>query len=253
MAENPLLPDAELRALLALTKRCATLDAAAARKASKAPGASLKVPPTREAMLAATMLQLQPGDLLVGDPNDTTAAALAPAPLKPAAAGASTLPAGTKNSSRLMLATAMAAALKAGGTDRLVLGSVRAGTPQPEWAGALAWAQERLLPLILLCADPGGSSAFRGSPRQKPGAFEWGAVERSAAQLQMPILCVDGEDAVAVYRVMQESVLRARAGGGPAVLWAMLPSARELKAGRPRGAKPLGRLERYLRARRIAF
>ena len=249
MAENPLLPDAELRALLALTKRCVALDTAAARRASKTPAAL----PTREALLAATTLQLQPGDLLVAEPTDATAAAMTPAPPKSAAPVVPLLPTLGRGSSRLMFATAMAAALRAAGTDRLVLVHVRAGTPQPEWAAALAWAQQRLLPLILLCADPSGPATFRRGTPKPPKAFAWTAVQRSAAKLALPILSVDGEDAVAVYRAMQESVLRARAGGGPAVIWAMLPSTRELQAGRARGAKPLSRLERYLRARRISF
>jgi pyruvate dehydrogenase E1 component alpha subunit len=71
-------------------------------------------------------------------------------------------------------------------------------------------------------------------------------MQRLAKKLHLPVFAVDGEDAVAVYRVMQESVLRARAGGGPAVFWAVLSPQRP-----SRSDLPLARLRSYLAARRI--
>ena len=66
------------------------------------------------------------------------------------------------------------------------------------------------------------------------------------------MLTVDGEDAVAVYRTAQEGILRARVGGGPAVLWAALATVAEAKA-RPASQRPVARLTRYMRARKIAL
>jgi TPP-dependent pyruvate/acetoin dehydrogenase alpha subunit len=68
---------------------------------------------------------------------------------------------------------------------------------------------------------------------------------------------VDGEDAVGVYRVMQESALRARLGGGPAVIWAFmnpgLNSSPSRTADQPRAKQPIARLRSYLAARQITL
>lgn len=253
MAENPLLPNEELRSLLALTKHCAKLEA----KGSRTPGSrrrssSFTALPSREALLAATTLQLKPGDLLLPEAHDTAAASLAPHPAdsdEPASLLPVTL---GRDHSRPMLAAAMAAALRMSGRDGLVLNYLRADAALLGWAEAYEWAQGGLLPLITVIADTRGSRAFRPSTREVRDGLTWEAVERVARRLKLPVLCVDGEDAVAVYRVMQESVIRARAGGGPAILWAMLPAARELAAPRSSSAKPVARLTRYLRTRKIS-
>jgi len=84
--------------------------------------------------------------------------------------------------------------------------------------------------------------------RERIEALTWAAMVPFAKKLRLPILAVDGEDAVAVYRVMQESVIRARYGGGPAVLWTVTtPPGTALT----RGRQPLARLERYLAVRKI--
>ncbi len=254
MPENPLLPDAELRALLALTKRCASLDASALRLAAPSRGRRGRFAPlaSREALLAGTTQQLQPGDLLVGEQGDTTVAALASSPVPKQPTDTPLLPALMGNPSRLLLAAAMAAALQATKTDRVVLAFLRAGAPASAWIPALTWAQEHRLPLVLVCADPSGTKVFRSVASPVADAFSWSEVNRIAGRLQLPILCTDGEDAVAVYRVAQESLLRARTGGGPALLWAMLPTAKDLLA-RGRNLKPVHRLTRYLRARDISL
>lgn len=245
MAENPLLPNAELRALLDLTKRCLALDATAARRSRRPPAPAPL--PGREALLAGTALQLKPGDILIGERADSTTAALAAQIQSSGRPAQSPLPETGTQSPRLLLAAAMAAALRHAGTDRLVLAYTREHASEPHWTSALAWAQQRQLPLILACADPRGEHAFRAATRAAKDAFSWDKVTTTARRLRVPVLTVDGGDAVAVYRTMQESILRARAADGPAILWAMLPP--------PTGqaAKPLGRLQQYLRTRRIAF
>ena len=260
MAENPLLPNDQLRALLALTKECARLDVAAARSsvrvtASKQRGGRTAVWPSREALIAGTMLHLQPGDALLPDPSDTVALRLAPKSTtgepSHAALPASLDKALGGKAPRLLLGAAMAAAVRAAGTDRLVMVHLDPGCAEPDWSAALRWAQESLLPLIIVFGDRRGSGAFRAAQREVKGMPSWNAVQQAAARSQLPVLSVDGEDAVAVYRVTQESVLRARSGAGPALLWAMLPSPREVASDRPAAAKPVARLQRYLRARRI--
>jgi TPP-dependent pyruvate/acetoin dehydrogenase alpha subunit len=257
LAENPLLPHAELRALLALTQRARKLETAAARHSSRSSRTRFAAPGSREALLAAVALQVKPGDVLLSEPGDTTPAALTrPAAEVARAPSPALLPELRTQASRFLLATAVAAGLKAARTERMLALLTRNGAVEPGWQEALAWAQDRQLPLVLVCADPRGAAAFSPATRagkRSPAALDWTAVHTVTTRLQIPILTVDGEDAVAVYRAMQESILRARSGGGPALLWTMLPSPRELQGRRAPSAEPLARLRQYLRARKISF
>lgn len=251
MAENPLLPNAELRALRSWTKRATALET----KRSQTPSKELtgSAYSSRAALLAGTLLQLCPGDLLVPEPGDNSAAALLH-PQKGSTAGplVSVLQAPSPQA-QLLLGAGLAAALKRSGADRLVLACTHPGLPDTSWAEALTWAHTEELPLVLAVADPSGQDAFRSKPSSEPGTLAWTSIQKLASKLKLPVLSVDGEDAVAVYRVMQESVLRARSGGGPAVLWAMLPTPKQLSSARPASALPLGRLEHYLRSRKVSF
>ena len=252
MPENPLLPHAELRALLAQIKRCTALEAALTRKAE---GQKLRRTAIchsgREAVLAATSLQLGPGDLLVAAPGDLLANELAPASLGTAEPRTTLVPDEyNKGVSRLLLAAAMAAAVKEARTDRIVLAFTKSGTPDSSWQSALVWSQQRLLPLLLVCTDTSGPSVFTQEAQPSPTRLQWGAVARLAAKQKLPILTVDGEDAVAMYRTAQEAILRARSGGGPAILWAALPSSVDL-GNRSRALRPVNRLAQYLRTRKI--
>ena len=284
MPENPLLPDTELRALLALTKRVLALEVAAAPKVSSARkavakaqkpsprgaaeipdgatrGATRGIVPThlvaREAALAATTMQLRAGDLLVPEATDSTVLALSP---KPASGDFQTsshrlhlLPAKfTKGTSRLLLATALASGLRSLQAEGVVLAFTRPGRAEPGWLQALAWAQAELLPFLLVCLDPSGPTAFTSRRPPAAGHLDWSGVTRAATHLKLPVLTLDGEDAVAMYRAAQEALLRARAGGGPAVLWASLSPAAE-RGARPPAQRPLLRLTQYMRARKIAL
>ena len=252
MPENPLLPHAELRALLARTKRCAILESAVAPKAGVRPARGITARHTgREAVLAATTLQLGTGDLWITEPGDLIAAELSPAdPAK--ALQTAILPSEfSKGTSRLLLATAMAAALKEAGTDRVALVLFQTRAADPAWQAALTWSQERLLPLLLVCTDASGPMAFTKTRQSSPTLFQWSNVSLLAGKQKLPVLTVDGEDAVAMYRTAQEAILRARSGGGPAVLWAALPTPAVLTA-RSRTQRPVNRLAQYLRTRGIS-
>lgn len=252
MPENPLLPNAELTALLALTKRCITLEKVSAPKLNAGRSRKTAVHHAgREAVLAAAALQLGPGDLLIAEPWDLTPAELIPKTPGKTISQPSLLPSGqTKGASRLLLAAAMASALRGAGTDRIALVLLQAGSSDSAWQAALIWAQESLLPLLIVCTDADGSNILRGNGKAFPGHFDWSNVSKLAIKQKLPVLTVDGEDAVAMYRTAQEAILRARTGGGPAVLWAALPTAAEL-AGRSPQLRPITRLAQYLRKRGI--
>lgn len=238
MSENPLLPHRQLRDLHALMVRSRALE----RKHSSRPS-------TREALLAATLIQLLPGDLLSSSNGDAVVEALAPEGKHHQPQGS--LVGGSSAQTRLPLCAAAARGLQAAGGNGVLLAYARAGVPEPGWMDALEWAQESQLPLVLACSD--ATNGASSSPRKSAeAAIDFSTMSHFAKRHKLPILTVDGEDAVAVYRVMQESVLRARQGGGPSVLWAVMTPPRSIAA-MPASCQPSARLRSYLRARKISL
>ncbi len=245
MSENPLLPHRKLKELHTLMLRCRELEQKQRARAVRSAGGRA-VPPQagREAVLAATSMQLLPGDLLIGEPGDVVVPELAP-PAKGKNAPAAV--AAASGLSRLGLAAAAAQGLKAAGTDGLVLAFARAGVPEDGWAAALEWAHGNQFPLLMACTD-----ATDGKAGGKSGLI-WETISRLSKRTKLPVLLVDGEDAVAVYRAMQEAVIRARYGGGPAVLWAMLTPLSAKRPSLARNLQPVARLNSYLTARKIVL
>ena len=239
MPENPLLPHRKLQELHTLMLRCRVLE-----RKDKSRNAA------REALLAATSIHLLPGDLLSASATDRTAGELSPEGKKPIANGS--LIAASSLGSRLTVCAAAARGLQAAGADGLVLAYAQAGAIEPGWQAALEWAQQCQLPMLLACADATGGHASRSNKRKEP-AIEFASIGRFATRVKLPVLTVDGEDAVAVYRVMQESALRARLGGGPAVIWAVMTPLGAAAPKMSRSSQPIARLESYLAARKIPF
>lgn len=227
MADNPLLPKARLRELRALMHGIRTTD----RRRSTA---------AREALLAATLIHLSAGDLVSGRADDATLRALAPK--SDAGDDAHDVP----QSLRIPLCAGAARGMQTAGTDRIAVAFTEAGAPETGWADALRWAYRDRLPYLLIVAD-NGSRASKRTARNGPPLL-WPELTKMAHGLHLPHFPVDGEDAVAVYRVMQETSARARSGGGPSVIWAML-SAERLA---PR-EQPLKRLDAYMAARGISL
>jgi len=228
LADNPLLPQNRLRELHALMRRVRATD----RRRSKT---------AREALLAATLIHLSAGDLVSSQAEDATLRALAPK--SNAGDDAHDVP----QSLRIPLCVGSARGMQTAGTDRIAAAFTEAGTPETGWADALRWAYLDRLPFLLIVADDGTRSISKASSRNGPLLF-WPELTKMAHGIHLPHFPVDGEDAVAVYRVMQETSARARSGGGPSVIWAMF-SAEKLA---PR-EQPLKRLEAYMATRGIAL
>ena len=234
MPENPLLPNRRLKELLELMRRAHALDLRSKR-------------PAREALVAATAIHLLPGDLLNSDAADLNAIAFAPAanPNVLAKGKAAVMPEANvalPRVSRLALCAAMAQGLRSAGTGGIVLAHINTASPEAGWADALEYAHRARLPLLVAVADPTAGRAGR-----TPTALSLASVSRLAKKLQLPVLPVDGEDAVAVYRVMQECTLRARLGEGPAVIWGILTPQNKQKLSR--AMQPISRMEKYLAVR----
>lgn len=223
MPENPLLPNAKLQKLYGTMLRAR---AGAIR------------PRGFEAIFGALAEQLDPGDAVVssGQPHPLTELVQ---PTKRMPQAANTVVATT---SPLAFAAGMAASAQAAGVDRLVAALLDIRRPEPGWPGVLEHIQRDRLPLIAICPEmPGGRTS------RADDVLTWQALSRVVKKIGLPVLTVDGGDAVAMYRALQESVLRARHRDGAALLWCVMPPA-----GRGKGFSPVQRLESYMDARSIA-
>jgi len=239
LAENPLLPHRKLKELHALILRCRALDRVLHGKTKS---------PAREALLAASAIHLQPGDLVFAEADDPVAASLAPA-TKTALRKPSkkTVKTAQFNLPRLGASAAAAYSLSPK-SKNLIIAHTHENAIEPNWQATLRFAQANRLPLLFLCAGIHPHPKLRAAQKNNRDAFTWESVGRLCARLRLPLLPVDGEDAVALYRVFQESSLHARAGAAPAVIWAMLhPSTAAL----PRSQTPVARLAAYCRVRGI--
>ena len=226
MHENPLLPNAKLKELYALMQR--------ARDLSKAPASA----PRFEAILCATLMHIEPGDYISPPPNAPAAALLATerttAPRKKPEP-TPTLP----PTQRLSTAAGIAQGLKLANPGRFAVVYTDAGSSETGWQEALTYAIAARLPLILVIASVETRRAAN------PKFLTWPSLSKLAKKIDLPVLTVDGTDAVAVYRVMQESAHRARLGDGIAVIWCALPAKNSL------ATDPLRNMKSYLAARNL--
>ncbi len=142
---------------------------------------------------------------------------------------------------QLQIALGAAAALKAQRNARVLLVYTRVGEAKSKrWEKTLRVAGSRELPVIFVVL-----------PRlaEVPSRFT-GELSRRSRQWGVPGFPVDGSDAIALYRVMQESLLRGRVDGGPALI-ECLPFHVKGK-GRARPEDPIERLRELLLAKGVA-
>ncbi len=258
--ENPLIPNARLRQIYLAMMRAKLLARAltAKRRGDWAAG--------MEACLVSTSVDLGVGDLVSDAVGGAVVDFLRGAGLAAvvrgetraskqgllAECGAGLRIAGADEvSERLWLAMGAAAGLRAlaaqaksepvveGAANKLagvVVAYVKAVEASAAvWRKALpvAAAQELPIVFVVLPAAAGGKS---------------GAVSALSLACGVAGIAVDGDDAVAIYRVAQESIGRARAGGGPALMECVpyvLPGTK---------AKPgdaIAGMERYMLQRRV--
>lgn len=238
MAENPLLPNRRLQELHALMLHCRDLDKQHRLFRSVA----------REAVLAATAVQLEQGDFFIGAESDNSMSALAlrtsksarKRSKKPTAVeNAATSPVGLE----LPFAAGIAHTLQTTGAKNAVAVLTSTSAPVEGWRETLTFAQQARLPLILICLD----LAVKKTVTAKQDTLSLQLVGELSKRNYLPVLTVDGDDAVAMYRVMQESLLRARMKDGPSVVWCSL----EPQAARSAKSKPVTHMEQYLASRSL--
>jgi hypothetical protein len=146
-----------------------------------------------------------------------------------------------KGYERLWSAVGAALALRAAGSQGVVL--AYAGQREleaAEWTKLLRSLRDAEAPLVLVVLPEAGRVVL-----QESGAEDVAAL---ACKVGVPGIPVDASDAVAIYRVAQESIVRARADGKPALI-AGVPF---LDAGGKKMVDPVEFLGAQLIARRVA-
>ena len=179
--------------------------------------ASGKVRRGREAILAAAALELGPDDHLLPRKANEVAGRIEHSP---AGIGDDE---SFSDTSRLALATGLALGLKKRQQPGIVTVLVSEAEPDGELSHVFSFAAQSKLPIIYLL-----DSADIRRPKRK--------LHRGT----LPVIFVEGSDAVAILRVIQECARRARQGHGPALIECSRPTS-----------DPLKFMEEYLRKREM--
>jgi TPP-dependent pyruvate/acetoin dehydrogenase alpha subunit len=230
--ENPLIPNRKLRELYTAMVELRLLEEHVARLQRRAKASvRLQTGPGDEGCRVSTVLSLASGDVTSdARPGVATdflrgakladllhrvyalgSGALKSDSAKPLAGVPVALPSVEDTSSRLHVCLGAALSLPKQKTNKsLIVAYVHGGDLSlPQWKPFLRLAAQLAAP-ILLVALP-GSQSLRDS--LKPGELS-----HVATGCGVPGIPVDAADPIALYRVAQESMLRARAGGGPVLM-----------------------------------
>ena len=172
------------------------------------------------AVLSASLIQLEAGDYLCCAPEllalITSLKSAGKQSESLSAEGAvSTRPG--KHGSLSPACVVISAGLKALSENNANIVIAAAGSLEG-WEPALTKAQDDRLPLVFVVTD-------QPSTRKQtmPDQLTWPSMTKMAKKLHVPTVSVDGEDAVALYRVIQECLHRAKHGDGPAIIWCSFP------------------------------
>ncbi|WP_263384288.1 thiamine pyrophosphate-dependent enzyme [Granulicella arctica] len=181
----------------------------------------------QEACRNAALIDLEPGDLVSDLPESLTAAFLLGAEpgtiienivQKKSATSKSSFPASLlppigDTAERLHVALGAALTLKRLSPSRILVVFVEAGEVKPSTLKhTLHFAAQQELPMLFVVLPQPTSKVTSKVVRK--------ALSPSARSTSLGVagIPVDASDAVALYRVVQESIGRARSGGGPALM-----------------------------------
>ena len=214
----------------------------------------------REAVYAGSMIELRPGDAIYSDPSiamsviceiplgllftdqlDMRSECLTYAPEAPQAR-IHVIPSSATIAARLNIAAGFALACKLERRSSVVLVHLQDGfNALGFWHEAATLAVAERLPMILVAnRDLATANGFGGSE-----------LRDRAAGYGMPGIAVDGNDVVAMWRVTQESIHRARSGAGPTLVDAQLTPNAPASNGSATGGDPLLRMQHYLEKRSL--
>jgi TPP-dependent pyruvate/acetoin dehydrogenase alpha subunit len=223
IAPHPLISNERLQYLYTTLLRTRLL-----RRSNPIRGAKPLV--AREAVITGTVTHLEQGDMVMPLPDDRLAALARGNSLRRVIAGSEppgVLASAATPEARFAIATGYARALR--GTPNIVLAFGGSGiTSLDALRPSLAYAAQERLGIVFVietAADNDITSA------------------RHTQRLNVYGIPVDGNDVVAIYRVAQESIQRARRGVGPTIIDCKPWPVRLAKAG---PEDPVRRLEQAL-------
>ncbi len=251
--ENPLIPNKKLRQMYVAMAEARVLDEHIAGLQKRMKGRRLDSTRGQEACRVSTAIDLEPGDLVsdsqVGVVMDMLAGGKAGSLLKRVAeihsgkqarrirlAGASgrVMPWIDDAGDRLRMAMGAALSFKTLGRPNVVVAYVRHGQVSKRvWRLVLERASKLELPLIFVIL-----SVMKGEKRDEMAKL--GAVPR---------IPVDAGDAVALYRVAQESLGRTRGGDGPVLIECL--AYRAEGSGGAASVDPLVQMKEFLLNRKV--
>lgn len=236
-ASTQVLDNNKLRALYAAMLKCRMLGDRVRHLAQqgKVPGDSL-APTVHEAVIVGTAMHLDHEDFVAPSRSVFLAASVQGAPTEEIfkqLSGSRALP-DMPLATQLTVGSSAALAFKLQQRRNVALVIVEGDTASPGfWQESVSFASRHLLPILfVICTDP-------ADPELRDQAHELG----------LPGITVDGNDVVAVFRVAQESLRRARQGHGPCLI--------ECKVARGRIDRkspendPVAFMEAYLHRRKL--
>lgn len=196
----------------------------------------------REAIISGAAIHLRPEDLivpggvelfgrLVHDASPETIGASVNREMNPDWDGAGIqIPAASTAMARFHIAIGMALACKLQNKPSVTLCIVDGPVDGPDfWHEPVNFAARRQLAIVLVIVNTGGDARGRRTEL------------RRNTQAIVPAITVDGNDAVAVYRVAEECTRRARQGLGPSLIECRVEG----------GPDPILFMENYLKARHL--
>jgi TPP-dependent pyruvate/acetoin dehydrogenase alpha subunit len=257
--ESPLVNNAKLRQIYTMMVQCrAFAEHLPAWIAEGHIAAALQPAAGQEALLAATAVDLRPGDALCFAPSDWLTAMLKGSPLttlarfllastgsrrfKDAARHLRILPEDAEMQLTIAQESALMQKRRKGSLTVLYL---TGNAPLDAWEKTLALTGRRRLPLLIVCRTPLLYESSHAIP--PPGTLG------SLAQTNgIPHIIVDGRDALAVYRVAQEANGRARRGIGATLIECQLEESVSLESRRSSAiSDPIAGIESHLSSKGI--
>jgi acetoin:2,6-dichlorophenolindophenol oxidoreductase subunit alpha len=269
-ASNPLISDAKLKQLYATMLQCRLLS----ERFHELHGVKGKSTPVfgGEAAAVGAALDLRRDDWLAPLQNDVLGKFIKGMPLasifteirqsetaqastgkKPSAPGLTTnhspfhiLPGAANPAAQLNLASGVALALQARNSGNIVMAFCGDTSDSGQrWQEALTFAGKHCLPLLVLVHTK-ASTKSATAKKKAPSV----SLLSEGSLCELPVIPVDADDVVAIYRVAFESIHKARHGGGPTLIHAVsLPRFPHTKTPSAEHPDAIAKMEAYLAAK----
>jgi pyruvate dehydrogenase E1 component alpha subunit len=267
-----LISDVKLKQLYATMVQCRMLTERACRLRGQPRSAGLYAASMgQEAIATGCAIDLRPDDTIALAPHNSIAGLVKGVPLGDIVAqmyasrtahgqSANIIMPSPTQATHLAVATSVAMANKQKKKGNVVVAfGDKATTTLGCWHEALELAANKSLPIIFVVEDNPWTdpASFEANEEEQDSTagFDPGGKARSNG---FPIITVDANDVVAVYRVAYESVERARQGGGPVLvegkpyrLYSATKRRAANSAARRSKRDPLTHMERYLKTKRL--